>query len=271
MKITEHPEWNAAVAATRALFKGKADDSTPVHLRDIFYIQLLADHGAIAPGKHIVDLGAGLCWFDPILRKLGPEVTLVDDYGGGGGVDKERRDAALAVLDRLKSDFGIRVEEIDFLKHPLPFADATVDAVTCFHSLEHWHDSPKALFAEIVRVLRPGGHVIFATPNAANIRKRVTVFLGKNNWAPLDEWYHEPPPFRGHVREPVLADLHRILEWNGLRVVGSHGRNFIGRESHALSWLPRPLLHAVADVTQQVLQFFPTLCSDLHVVGQKPA
>ena len=271
MKITSHPAWENALAATRALYKGRADDPTPVNDRDVFYLQLLHDHGELVRGKHIVDLGAGLCWFDTILSKLGPQVTLVDDYGGGGGVDKERRESAVAILTRLKTDFGINVEEIDFLKHPLPFANSTVDAITCFHSLEHWHDSPKYLFSEIVRVLWPGGHVVFATPNAANVRKRITVLMGRNNWSPLEEWYHEPPPFRGHVREPVLADLHRIFKWNGLQVVASHGRNFIGRDSHFLSMLPRPIRYALANTSQKLLQFFPTLCSDLHVVGQKPA
>ncbi len=271
MKVTDHPQWVKAVADTRTLFKGSATDPTPVHLRDIFYLQLLADHGELAPGKHVIDLGAGLCWFDTLLRRLGPEVTLVDDYGGGGGVDKERRESALRTLERMDREFGIKVAEIDFLKHPLPFADGSVDAITCFHSLEHWHDSPKALFAEMLRVLRPGGHAIFATPNAVNIRKRVTVLLGRNNWSPLQEYFYEPPPFRGHVREPVLRDLHQMFEWSGFKVVASHGRNFIGRESHVLSFLPRPIRHALADGTQSILQFFPTLCSDLHVVAQKPA
>ena len=270
MKVTSLPNWADALAATRNLFKGSPDDPTPVHNRDVFYVQLLADLGALDESKHIVDLGAGLTWVDTILRKLGPKVTLVDDYGGGGGVDRERREAALAIIARLRSEFGIGVAELDCLKNPLPFPDASVDAVTCFHSMEHWADSPKPLFAEILRILKPGGHVIFAVPNAVNLRKRLTVLLGRNNWCPLNDWYHEPPPFRGHVREPVLADLHQIFAWNGLQVKASYGRNFIGRDIHSLSWLPLSIRHMIADVSEKVLQFFPTLCSDIHVVGQKP-
>jgi len=39
--------------------------------------------------------------------------------------------------------------------------------------------------------------------------------------------------------------------------------------SQALSGLPAPLVSAVGATSQMVLRFFPTLCSELHVVGRK--
>jgi hypothetical protein len=117
--------------------------------------------------------------------------------------------------------------------------------------------------------MQPGGLLFLATPNAANIRKRITVPMGMNNWSPLDEWYEEEPIFCGHVREPILADLINICERNGLDVVAQYGRNFIGRDSQVLHWIPRPVRHGIAAFGQSILQFMPTLCSDLHVVGRK--
>jgi len=46
------------------------------------------------------------------------------------------------------------------------FADSAFDVVTSFQVLEHISDY-ETYFREILRVLRPGGVVIFATPNAA--------------------------------------------------------------------------------------------------------
>ena len=142
--------------------------------------------------------------------------------------------------------------------------------VTCFHSLEHWHHSPKRLFKEIVRTLKPGGILVIATPNAVNLRKRAFVLLGKSNLPTLNDWYNAGDPvFRGHVREPVIADLEQLMEWNGLKVSRVYGRNFIGRRSKVLAGVPAPLLGFAARTSQAVLQFFPSLCSDIHVVGRK--
>ena len=54
----------------------------------------------------------------------------------------------------------------------LPFAAAVFDLVTCSWVLEHVH-APERVFAEIRRVLRPGGRFVFLTPNAANFVTRI--------------------------------------------------------------------------------------------------
>ena len=46
-------------------------------------------------------------------------------------------------------------------------------------------------------------------PNCVNLRKRLTVPLGRGKWSPMADWY-EQPSFRGHVREPdALRDRLR--------------------------------------------------------------
>ena len=239
--------------------------------RQLFYLQLVSDVSCLLKGKHLVDLGPGLSAFGAVAAALGIQVTLIDDYGGGGAVDVSRRDITERFITEFRERLGGRVEEMDFVARPLPLETASVDVITCFHSLEHWHHSPKPLFREIVRVLKPGGYFIIATPNAANIRKRVFVPFGHNIWSPLAEWYHDGDPvFRGHVREPIVSDLHQLLEWNKMAHMKTYGRNFIGRDSQALAFLPKPLVRAVAIGTDYILRFFPTLCSDIHVVGRKP-
>src|ERR1041384_6143858 len=46
----------------------------------------------------------------------------------------------------------------------LPFVDESFDLIVCLWVLEHVRD-PADLFAEVRRVLRPGGHFVFLTPN----------------------------------------------------------------------------------------------------------
>jgi hypothetical protein len=105
-----------------------------------------------------------------------------------------------------------------------------------------------------------------------NIRKRVYVLTGRNNFPVLKAWYEDGDPvYRGHVREPVIRDLHQMMQWNNFDVVATYGRNFIGRQSRSLAFLPQPLVNATAIASDVLLRFFPSLCSDIHVVGRKRA
>ena len=260
--------WRIYDEELKPLFQGLSP-APYLDSRNAFYLKMLADCGALEKGMHLVDLGAGLAIFGPLAAKLGLQVTLVDDFGGGGGIDLAQRERGRQVLANFREKLGIKIAEQDFLEKPLPLPDQSVDLVTCFHSLEHWHNSPKKLFHEIRRVLRPGGVVFFATPNAVNLRKRIAVPLGRNNYSPLKEWYLDDPVFRGHVREPVVRDLHLLLQWNDFDVIATAGRNFIGQESMALASLPRWLTKFIAVTSDKFLRFFPTLCSDLHVIGKK--
>lgn len=255
--------YQKAVKGVMAKLFPDRPQSTRLDSRQEFYLQLLAENGLLRPGTRIVDLGGGASNFTAVLSRMGLEASLVDDFGGGGGVDT--RD--LAWLDVYR-ELGVKVYSQDLLSQPLPFPAESVDVLTCFHSLEHWHHSPRRLFAEIQRILRPEGYIVLATPNAVNLRKRIYAVVGLNPAPDLMTWY-KGDVYRGHVREPSVADLHRLLDMNGFRALSTYGRNFIGQESHALSFLPRKVRWTLARGSQGVLAFFPSLCSDIHVVGQK--
>jgi ubiquinone/menaquinone biosynthesis C-methylase UbiE len=49
----------------------------------------------------------------------------------------------------------------------IPFAGASFDLVVCLWVLEHI-ESPEVVLREVRRVLRPGGHFVFLTPNLRN-------------------------------------------------------------------------------------------------------
>lgn len=237
-----------------------------------FYARLAFQTGQLKPGKVLVDLGCGLSLFGLLGRLYGPEVVLIDDFGGGGGIALGGNSSLPPLWEWAASSHGIRVISQDFIQNPLPLPSASVDLVTCFHSLEHWHHSPRRLFSEIRRILKPGAFLILATPNAANLRKRAFLLAGKSNFPELTEWYRDGDPvFRGHVREPVLKDLEDLLKWNDFQIVGRWGENFIGADSQSLSFLPKFLVRWVARTSACFLRLFPGLCSDLHIVGKKPA
>ena len=264
-------EWqNTYTKVFRALNERDPDPSSGEMLdrRLGFYFSVLAKVGLLKKGCVMADLGAGLTWFAPIASQLGLRVTIVDDFGGGGGVDMANREFAFQTLEKFK-ELGVQIVEENLLTDPLPFPDESVDVVTCFHCLEHWHFSPVRLFAEIRRVLRAGGCVFIATPNAVNLRKRVSVLFGRTNWSEFSEWYDSELVFRGHVREPVIRDLHELMHRNKLKVIATYGRNFIGADTRKLPWFSPEFIRAAVTLSDNVLRFFPALCSDIHVLGRK--
>ncbi len=114
------------------------------------------------PGP-ILDLGSGRGGLAVALRARGRPVV---------AFDLRYRNCAMAGWRGRR--YGLRVPAVAGAGERLPFADASFGAVCCLEVLEHVQD-PKALLAEIRRVLRPGGACA------------VTVI---NRWAHHDPHYH---------------------------------------------------------------------------------
>jgi SAM-dependent methyltransferase len=108
--------------------------------------------------------------FDRAVRRYLSDDHLVLDAGAGRGKafthDYKRRAGLVLGIDR---DPGI--EENTLLDHAvrgdlsrLPFSDSTFHLVLAKYLLEHL-DKPLEVLTEMRRVLRPGGHLVFHTPN----------------------------------------------------------------------------------------------------------
>lgn len=94
----------------------------------------------LAPGREVLDLGAGTGKFTRLLTRTGALVTAVEPVA-------EMRDQLAATLS------GVSV--LGGTAEAMPLPDASVDAVVCAQAF-HWFANEAAL-QEIHRVLRPGG------------------------------------------------------------------------------------------------------------------
>jgi SAM-dependent methyltransferase len=103
----------------------------------------------------VIDLGCGRGeWLD-LLRESGIEAR---------GVDSNQ-----IQVEQCRAR-GLDVTEGDFLVHLQSMAAESVGAITGFHIIEHLSfNALVALLNEVKRVLRPGGIVIFETPNPENV------------------------------------------------------------------------------------------------------
>jgi 2-polyprenyl-3-methyl-5-hydroxy-6-metoxy-1,4-benzoquinol methylase len=206
------------------------------------------------PGAALADLGGGIGLFSPACAALGMTTWLVDDLRDP--VNERFPIHALGIHRRA----GVNVLAIPVLDFGRHFDDESLDVVTCFESLEHWHHSPRPVLEQARRVLRPGGLLFLGTPNAANARHRLALLCGRSNWSHFEDWYY-PAEFRGHVREPVVADLVRMVAELGLERLAVFGRNWLGARG---GW--KALGAAAVD---RALRPFPTLCKDIYVLAAK--
>ncbi|MES2177454.1 MAG: class I SAM-dependent methyltransferase [Gemmatimonadota bacterium] len=100
----------------------------------------------------------------------------------------------------------------------LPFSSDTFDLVTANMVVEHL-DDPTRQFAEIGRVLKPGGRFVFHTPNSLSYDVRIARLLPdslKQHLARILEGRQESDVFPTHYRANSLEDITRVATAAGL-------------------------------------------------------
>lgn len=141
---------------------------------------------AAAQGHPIVDIGCG----------RGEWLRILKDEGfTARGVDQ-----SAAMVERAKA-YGLDVEQGDAVVALSRLPEASLGGVTGFHIVEHLPFPVLfRLFAEVSRVLAPGGIAIFETPNPEN------VLVGSHTF------YHDPTH-----RNPITPTFITFLaQYHGL-------------------------------------------------------
>ena len=120
---------------------------------------------------YLAKLTAVRRWLD----RLPPEARVLD-AGCGEGVLVEEYASRIHIegLDENYSSSNVRTGSV----LALPYDNGTFDRAMCLDVLEHLklEEQPKA-FAELFRVLRPGGELLVSVPNLAHLQSRVHFLL----------------------------------------------------------------------------------------------
>jgi ubiquinone/menaquinone biosynthesis C-methylase UbiE len=110
------------------------------------------------------------------------------------------------------------------LADALPFPEASFDLVLCSWVIEHLA-YPEAAFSEVARVLRPGGHFVFLTPNALNyvvlINRLIPAWV-QRHLVPRVYARAEADTFPVVYRANTQRKLDALLRQAGLRCEAFH-------------------------------------------------
>jgi SAM-dependent methyltransferase len=182
----------------------------------------LHDSGAYRPGRPRLHAAAApaLHAFDrqrlSLLRRLAaPPARVVDAVAGRGRFVAAARDAGYDAFGLEPSArgadgaaaFGVEIRRASI--HDPRIAEASIDAVTLWHVLEHL-PAPGEALTQIAAWLRPGGGLLLAVPNLASLQARVGG----------ERWYHiDVPRHRVHF---TPAGLELILRAHGFTILSTH-------------------------------------------------
>lgn len=157
-----------------------------------------------------------------------PETSVLDlGCGRGGVVELFWRDVKLAagIDPDSPSLTGHRAAGMPILRavgERLPFAGESFDLVVCVWVLEHLRE-PLKVFSEVRRVLRPGGHFVFLTPNLRNpllVLNRVGKALPLVQARLVSRFYgrREADTFPVQYRANTVGALRALAAAGGLEV-----------------------------------------------------
>lgn len=159
-------------------------------------------------GKRVLEIGPGpvahMSWWNGRPTRY----DLLDSYEGM----MTEAISALAATDIPHSAYLQSPDE----EVPLPMASSSYDAVVSFYSMEHLHPLERYV-AEIVRVLKPGGHLIGAIPCEGGLGWGLGRFFSTRRWFKKhstidpDKWVcWEHPNFSDTIVKVLDASMQRV-------------------------------------------------------------
>ena len=180
----------------------------------------LIEQAALEAGQEVLDLGCGTGTLVVLVKRLHPDVVVT-------GLDPDPR--ALERAERKAARAGLMVRFDRGFSDELPYPEASFDRVFSSFMFHHLEAESKAkTFAEVRRVLRPGGSLHLV--DFGGHRPGSSGFLA--------HLLHSTDRLKDNFEERIPA----LMSQAGLRDVGE-----VGRRSMAFGLMPIAYYHASRD------------------------
>jgi SAM-dependent methyltransferase len=165
-------------------------------------------------GRSFLDVGGGhLAWF---AAPRFPGRTFAADLSG--------------LYAEEARALGVETRRWDVTRDDCPFPERSQDIVAFTEVIEHLPPPPFPYLQRVVRLLKPGGILLFSCPNMAAFMKRVKFFFLGRSPIKLGSARYEASGYPEHIREYTYAEALRILALTGLSVervrTGDYGFGF---------------------------------------------
>lgn len=213
--------------------------------------------------------------FNVVIPKIETEIaeaktklTIIDIGCGDGIYEKYLSKSALNKVNIIGIDFSKKQLSkakryfnktycVDLDSKKTPLKSNSADLIICSEVLEHVF-FPEKTIAEISRILKPGGHLIFTTPNVASLQTRLSLLV--SGFSPMLNYIKN----KEHIRFYSLVDL-RELFLPDLKIVEERGiGSCLFAPWNATFKLPLPrILQLIGD------RFFPNLANGFLIVARK--
>jgi ubiquinone/menaquinone biosynthesis C-methylase UbiE len=180
-----------------------------VTMREDLFKGRLVEQMRVAPGHDVVDLGCGTATLTLMVKAACPEARVT-------GIDGDPE--ILAIAREKAAASGLAIELRSGMAHELPFETASVDRVVSSLVFHHLTTDDKArAFAEVARVLRPGGEC-----HLADWGKPDNLVMSAVSWtiALFDGVERTRANLEGRLPELMrnagLVDVAETARWNTL-------------------------------------------------------
>ena len=212
----------------------------------------------VAKGGSLLDIGCGALDKSAVLQKSGYQCFACDDF-----LDPwHSQEKNLGPVLEYAAQANIQVHR-QVADYSIPWEEGSFDVVMLINVIEHLHQSPRDILNFAGTYLKEGGLLVVVMPNSVNLRKRLSVVLGRSNYTPARGFFENEGSWRGHVREYTFQETSQTVEWAGFDVV--YRSTFHGMVKQRLH---NPILRLLFVA---ICVPFPAFRDGLLIAARKPA
>ncbi len=241
--MLSHEEMIALLAEKREAIWSETFRNNKDFVLHLIHTRAYEQTALYTAGKAVLDLGCNTGYGSRIIKASGAEVTGVD-------VSME----VITIAMQKYGSAGIEFHCSDGGR--LPFAEQSFDIVTIFQLIEHLIDHDRFL-TEILRVVRPGGWVIFTTPNGS-----MRLHPGTRPWNPFHVREFSGDELQGLLRRYfakvemlglfAVKPLYQV-EYERVRIIRERARIKQGRDGASpVGRIKLFLLHLEAEIGRKI-------------------